>query len=120
MMLPSSFQDYGAEYFQCVFEKAATAFRRADVVLFVGYTFPPEDILIRRLTALLVEDQNPHRKKQLICINRSDTDSVKKRLMEVFGETGPATPELVVRSMEFKAFCEGCNYYYRKLRDLVP
>ena len=78
MMLPSSFQDYGAEYFRCVFEKAATAFRRADVVLFVGYSFPTEDVLIRRLISAVGEDQRLGTKKYVISINSKGTGIIRR------------------------------------------
>ena len=115
MMLPSSHQDYGTEYFQCVLGKAAAAFREADLLLFVGYSFPPEDVLIRRLTALFGDSQRPGRKKQLIAICRSGSQQLKYRLTQIFGEGGPSTPELTVRSLDFETFCNDGNYYYEKL-----
>ena len=120
LILPSSYQDYGAEYFKCVFDKAALAFSRADLALFVGYSFSHEDILIRRLIALFVEDQRPGKRKQIICINRKGSQTVKERLTELFGTSGPTTPNIAANNLEFGLFCEGCNYYYRKLRDGFP
>ena len=117
MVLPSGYQDYSSGYFQSVFDKAALTFRRADLVLFLGYSFPPEDILVRRLTALLLENGRPRIRKHIICVNKSGSQTLKKRLSEIFGATNRSTLDLTVYNLKFSAFCEGCNYYYRKLRD---
>ena len=117
MILPSSYQDYGSKYFQCVFDKAAVAFRRADLILFVGYSFPPEDSLIRRLIWLFVEDQRPRMTKKIICINRKGSQAVEKQLREIFDST---TLDLSAYTLEFQNFCQGCNYYFPKIREGRP
>ena len=112
MILPSNYQDYGSDYFKCVFDKAALAFSRADLVLFVGYSFPVEDILIRRLVAKLSEDQRPEEKKLVVCVNSKGSQTVKKRLIDLFGSSGPFTPNILVSNLPFNSFCDGCNFYY--------
>jgi len=117
MILPSNYQDYGAEYFRCVFDKAALAFRRADLVLFVGYSFPSEDVLIRRLVWLLVEEQRLGKTKKIICINQKGSQAVREQLRKMFGST---TLDLATYKLEFQNFCEGCNYYFQKIRKGRP
>ena len=117
MILPSSFQGYGSEYFQCVFEKAAIAFQQADVVLFVGYSFPREDILIRRLTAMLVDSARPRKAKGIFSISRKGRRSIKESLNATFGSQTGRSPQVSVYDCDFSKFCADCLNYYEKARQ---
>lgn len=117
MILPSSLQDYRSPYFQCVFEKAATAFQQADVVLFVGYSFPREDILIRRLTAMLVGSAAPGKVKKIFSISRKGSRSIEENLNATLGSRTRDSVQVVVRNCDFSEFCTGCVYWYEKARQ---
>ena len=117
MVLPSSFQDYRSEYFQCVFEKAAIAFQQADVVLFVGYLFPREDLLIRRLTAMLVDSGTPRKAKGIFSISRKGKQSIEESLNATLGSRTCRLPQVSVYNWDFSKFCADCRYWYEKVRD---
>ena len=116
IVLPSTLQDYRSEYFQSVFEQAALAFRRADVVLFAGYSFPREDVLVRRLTAMLGDSAPPRSPKKVFSVNRADKRAIERALSEIFGTPSYGSPELSVHQHDFSRFCAGCAHIHNKVR----
>lgn len=116
MVLPSNFQDYASEYFQSVFEKATFVFRQADVVLFVGYSFPAEDILVRRLLAMLSDTANPRNPKKIFSINRASKQSIELGLVETLGQSTDGTIDFSAYKRDFSSFCNDCYYLYQRVR----
>ncbi len=116
MVLPSSFQDYASAYFQCVFEKAAIAFRQADVVLFAGYSFPSEDLLVRRLTAMVADTAKPQIPKKIFSISRTNRQAIKQSLIATFGHLSDTMLQVSAYKHDFSKFCADCLGLYRRVR----
>lgn len=75
IILPSNDQDYSDKYFKTIFIKSSNQLRSSDVLVFVGYSFPPEDHIIQFLLKTFTDNDNGN--KEVIIIGRSEESSKK-------------------------------------------
>ncbi|WP_054633097.1 SIR2 family protein [Pantoea stewartii] len=75
IILPSNEQDYGDKYFKQAFIRASSQLRQADVLIFIGYSFPVEDHIISFLLQSFSDDSNKN--KETIIIGRSEASAIE-------------------------------------------
>ncbi|MBH3203256.1 SIR2 family protein [Serratia marcescens] len=86
IILPSNEQDYSDKYFKNAFIKSSGQLRHADVLIFIGYSFPDEDYIIQFLLKTFLDSDNSE--KETIIISRSEESAINchKRACNVFRE----------------------------------
>ncbi|MBJ5867294.1 SIR2 family protein [Salmonella enterica subsp. enterica serovar Derby] len=86
IILPSNEQDYGDKYFKSVFLKSSSQLRMADMIIFIGYSFPSEDHIIQFLLKTFMDAEN--NEKEALIVSRSETSAIEchSRASEVFSE----------------------------------
>ncbi|MEY0430379.1 SIR2 family protein [Providencia rettgeri] len=75
IILPSKEQNYSDKYFKNVFIKSSSQLRNADIIIFIGYSFPKEDLIINFLLKSFLDSTN--KDKEIIIMSRN-SDSAKK------------------------------------------
>lgn len=75
IILPSKEQNYSDKYFKNVFINSSSQLRNADIIIFIGYSFPEEDLIINFLLKSFLDSTNG--KKEIIIMSKS-SDSAKK------------------------------------------
>lgn len=86
IILPSNEQDYSDKYFKNAFIKSSNQLRNADILLFIGYSFPKEDFIIQFLLKTFLDSHN--NEKETIIISRSEDSAINyhKKACEIFVE----------------------------------
>lgn len=86
IILPSNEQDYSDKYFKNAFIKSSGQLRSADILLFIGYSFPPEDFIIQFLLKTFLDSHN--KEKETIIISRSKDSAIEchERACNIFRE----------------------------------
>lgn len=70
IILPSNDQDYSDKYFKNMFIKSSNQLRNSDILVFVGYSFPPEDHIIQFLLKTFTDNDDCD--KEVIIIDRDE------------------------------------------------
>lgn len=86
IILPSNEQDYSNKYFKNAFIKSSGQLRHADILIFVGYSFPEEDYIIQFLLKTFLDSE--HNEKETVIVSRSEEDAIEchERACNVFRE----------------------------------
>ncbi|MEB7878571.1 SIR2 family protein [Klebsiella oxytoca] len=86
IILPSNEQDYGDKYFKSVFLKSSSQLRMADMLIFIGYSFPSEDHIIQFLLKTFMDSEN--KEKEALIVSRSEKSAIEchSRASVIFSE----------------------------------
>ncbi|MBS0969499.1 hypothetical protein CYR40_08285 [Chimaeribacter arupi] len=86
IILPSNDQDYSDKYFKNAFIKSSGQLRNADVLIFVGYSFPEEDYVIQFLLKTFLDVDSLD--KETVIVSRSEKSAVEchERACKIFSE----------------------------------
>lgn len=75
IILPSNEQNYDDKYFKTSFIKSSNQLRNANVLIFIGYSFPDEDNIVRFLLQSFLDGNNKN--KETIIISGSGDSALK-------------------------------------------
>ncbi len=81
LIVPSREQNYSDEYFRSVFLKACTKLRESDLLVFIGYSLPEEDYILRFLLSTFLDTPKSDNKE--IYIIDYGKDNAKERADKV-------------------------------------
>ena len=86
IILPSNDQNYSDKYFKNAFIKSSSQLRQADVLIFIGYSFPEEDYIIQFLLKSFLDADN--KEKETIIVSRNENSALEchKRACKLFTE----------------------------------
>ncbi|KTR44158.1 hypothetical protein NS303_22060, partial [Pantoea ananatis] len=74
IILPSNDQDYSDKYFKNAFIKSSGQLRNADLLIFIGYSFPEEDYVIQFLLKTFLDMDNVD--KETIIVSRDEKSAI--------------------------------------------
>ncbi len=105
IILPSNEQDYGDRYFKQAFVRSSAQLRQADVLIFIGYSFPIEDHIISFLLQSFSDHSNKN--KETIIIGRSEESAIElhKKACSIFKGISDNSG-LFYSKKSFSALCE--------------
>ncbi|WP_202393510.1 SIR2 family protein, partial [Klebsiella michiganensis] len=86
IILPSNEQDYGDKYFKTAFVKSSGQLRQADLLIFIGYSFPKEDFIINFLLNTFLDGNSTEKETVIIGRNKSSAIDTHQRACGVFKE----------------------------------
>ncbi|MGX9313726.1 SIR2 family protein [Pantoea ananatis] len=86
IILPSNDQDYGDKYFKNAFIKSSGQLRNADILIFIGYSFPEEDYVIQFLLKTFLDVDNFDKETVIISRNEKSAIDCHERACKVFTE----------------------------------
>lgn len=86
IILPSNDQNYSDKYFKNAFVKSSGQLRQADVLIFIGYSFPEEDYIIQFLLKSFLDADN--KEKETIIVSRNEKSALEchERACRLFTE----------------------------------
>jgi hypothetical protein len=84
IIIPSKDQDYGNKYFKNVFLKSANKLREARSLVFIGYSIPDEDVIIKFLLKNFVDISNQEKEIIIIDRNHESAENIKRKVTEIF------------------------------------
>lgn len=86
IILPSNDQNYSDKYFKNAFIKSSGQLRQADVLIFIGYSFPEEDYIIQFLLKSFLDADN--KEKETIIVSRNEESALEchERACKLFAE----------------------------------
>lgn len=86
IILPSNEQIYDDKYFKTVFVKSSNFLRNAEVMLFIGYSFPKEDHIIRFLLKSFIDSDDADKETIIIGRNKKSAENMHSSACDVFKE----------------------------------
>lgn len=86
IILPSNEQDYSDKYFKNAFVKSSSQLRTADILIFIGYSFPKEDFIIQFLLKSFLDSNNQEKETIIISKDKDDAIACHKNACEIFKE----------------------------------
>lgn len=105
LIVPSREQNYTDNYFKSIFVKTCNKLRDSSRLLFIGYSLPEEDHVIKFLLQSFVDSGHSNKEVYIIDYGLENANSVKKRLDSLFPEL--ATNDAIkVFNGTFNDFCE--------------
>ncbi|EEQ1659408.1 TPA: SIR2 family protein [Escherichia coli] len=107
IILPSNEQDYGDKYFKTAFVKSSTQLRQADLLIFIGYSFPKEDFIINFLLKTFLDGDSTEKETVIIGRNKSSAIEIHQRACEVFKELNDKSA-LYYFGGSFSDLCKQC------------
>ncbi|MFT5164240.1 MAG: hypothetical protein ACI9FJ_002841, partial [Alteromonadaceae bacterium] len=84
IILPSQEQNYNEPYFDNIFIKSAAKLRGADLLVFIGYSFPEEDHTIRFLLKNFSDSHNKNKEIVIIGRNIGSATATKANACKLF------------------------------------
>lgn len=91
IILPSNDQDYGDKYFKNAFIKSSGQLRNADILIFIGYSFPEEDYVIQFLLKTFLDMDNVNKETIIISRNEKSAIDCHERACKIFSELNDKT-----------------------------
>lgn len=107
IILPSNEQDYGDKYFKTAFMKSSGQLRNADLLLFIGYSFPKEDFIINFLLNTFLDGNSSEKETVIIGRGKQSVIETHKRACEVFKELNDNSA-LYYYGGGFQDLCKQC------------
>ncbi|HIF9512816.1 TPA: SIR2 family protein, partial [Photobacterium damselae] len=84
IIIPSQDQDYSDKYFKNVFIKSANKLREANILIFIGYSLPEEDNIIRFLLKNFVDSNNSNKEVIIISQNLDSAEKIKEKVERLY------------------------------------
>ncbi|WP_318419704.1 SIR2 family protein [Photobacterium leiognathi] len=108
IIIPSNDQDYSDKYFKNVFIKSANKLREANTLVFIGYSLPDEDNIIKFLIKNFVDTSNTN--KEIIIISR-DLESAKliKEKVDIIFPILKGNDAIKIFTKSFNDFIKDCS-----------
>ncbi|HIC8602050.1 TPA: SIR2 family protein [Citrobacter freundii] len=86
IILPSNEQDYGDKYFKNAFVKSSNQLRYADMLIFIGYSFPREDYIINFLLKTFLDNNNTEKETVIVSRNKDSAIECHMKACDIFKE----------------------------------
>lgn len=86
IILPSNEQDYSDKYFKNAFVKSSNQLRSADILIFIGYSFPSEDFIIQFLLKSFLDSNNKSKETIIISRDKESAINCHKNACNIFKE----------------------------------
>lgn len=86
IILPSNEQDYSDKYFKTAFVKSSGQLRNADLLIFIGYSFPKEDFIINFLLNTFLDGDSKEKETLIIGRNKQSVIKIHEKACEIFKE----------------------------------
>jgi len=107
IILPSNEQDYGDKYFKTAFVKSSGQLRQADLLIFIGYSFPKEDFIINFLLNTFLDGDSTEKETIIVGRNKNSAVDTHQRACEVFKELNDKSA-LYYYGGSFSDLCRQC------------
>lgn len=105
IILPSNEQNYNDKYFKNTFIKSSNQLRNADILIFIGYSFPQEDFIINFLLKSFLDTDNINKETIIISRNKKSALSCHEKACNIFKELHDNSG-LYYYGNTFKKLCE--------------
>lgn len=86
IILPSNEQDYSDKYFKNAFIKSSNQLRVANILIFIGYSFPIEDFIIQFLLKSFLDSSNKDKETIIMSKTKDSAIDCHSRACNIFKE----------------------------------